>query len=108
MSSFFDDREKSFEAKYKRDQETEFKIAARRNKLLGLWAAEQFGLSGAEADAYARDVVAADFDEPGDADVQRKVMADFQARGLELNDHQLRRRMDELMATAREQVLKSE
>lgn len=108
MSSFFDDREKSFEAKYKRDQETEFKVSARRNKLLGLWAAERFGLAAAEAEAYAREVVAADFDEPGDADVQRKVMADFRARGIEITEHQLRHRMDELMATAREQILKAE
>ena len=106
MSSF-DEREKSFEAKYKRDQETEFRVAARRNKLLGLWAAEQFGLTGAEADAYAREVVQADFDEPGDADVQRKVMADFQARGVDMTDHRLRLHMDELLITAREQILKA-
>lgn len=108
MTNGFKEREKGFEAKYRHDEETQFRITARRNKLLGLWAAERFGLAAAEAEAYAREVVAADFDEPGDADVQRKVMADFRARGIEITEHQLRHRMDELMATAREQILKAE
>ena len=77
----FNDREKGFEAKYLHDQETQFKITARRNKLLGLWAAEQMGLSGADAEAYAKEVVVADFEEAGDDDVLRKVLGDLVDKG---------------------------
>ena len=104
--STFDEREKGFEAKYKHDQETQFKVTARRNKLLGLWAAEQIGLSGAEAEAYAKTVVAADFQKPGDDDVLHKVMADLSAKGIEVSEHTLRRRLADLTHTAREQVAK--
>jgi len=105
MSDSFKDREKGFEAKYHHDQETQFKITARRNKLLGLWAAERLGISGADADAYAREVVAADFEEAGDADVVRKVMRDFADKGKELTESRLRKEMERLAATAREQIL---
>jgi hypothetical protein len=103
MSSF-DEREKGFEAKYKHDQETQFKVTARRNKLLGLWAAEQLGLSGAEADAYAKSIVAADFEKPGDEDVLHKVMADLSAKGVRVTEHALRKRLADLAQIAREQI----
>jgi hypothetical protein len=105
MSSF-DEREKGFEAKYKHDQETHFKVTARRNKLLGLWAAEQLGLAGAEADAYAKTIVAADFEKPGDEDVLRKLMADLSAKGVQVTEHALRKRLADLTQIAREQIAK--
>jgi hypothetical protein len=100
----FDKREEGFEKKFAHDEELRFKATARRNKLLGLWAAEKFGLSGAEADAYAREVVAADFEEVGEEDVFRKIRKDFDEKGVDQSDHQIRRTMDELMAKAIEQV----
>lgn len=100
----FDDRKKGFESKFALDQELEFKATARRNKLLGVWAAEKMGLSGDAAIAYAKEVVAADFEEAGDDDVVRKVLADFKAKNVEQSEHQVRRTMDELMGTAIEQV----
>ncbi len=75
--SMFDEREKGYEGKWKRDEELRFKVTARRNKLLGLWAAQKFGMEGGDADAYAKTVVIADFDRPCDDDVVEKVMADF-------------------------------
>ena len=105
MSNSFNDREKGYEAKYQHDQETLFRITARRNKLLGLWAAAELGMSGADADAYAREVVAADFEEAGDADVVRKVMADFADKGKELTEHRLRKEMEKLSVTARDQIV---
>ena len=102
--STFDKREKGFEGKFAHDQELQFKAEARRNKLLGLWAAEQMGLTGDEAAAYAKEVIKADFEEPGDEDVFRKVREDFDAKGVEQSDHQIRRTMDELMQTAMEQI----
>ena len=105
MASSFNDREKGFEAKYRHDQETEFKITARRNKLLGLWAAAQMQITGADADAYAREVVVADFEEPGDNDVVRKVLGDFEAKNVDMNEPRLRKEMDRLMQEAREQIL---
>jgi len=101
----FKDREKGFEAKYQHDQETQFKITARRNKLLGLWAAEKMGLSGPAADAYAKEVVAADFEEAGDSDVVRKVLGDLSGKGVEVTEHSVRREMEKLGATARNQVI---
>ena len=103
MSSF-DDREKGFENKFAHDEELEFKATARRNKLLGLWLAETFGLSGADADAYAKDVVASDFEEAGHEDVVRKVMADITARGASVTEHMVRVEMDRLMTVARDQI----
>ena len=96
----FDKREEGFEKQFAHDQELRFKANARRNMMLGLWAAEKLGLSGAEAQAYAKEVVASDFDEPGDDDVFRKVRKDFDAKGVAQSDHQLRRTMDELMEQA--------
>ena len=101
----FNDREKGFEAKYQHDQETQFKITARRNKLLGLWAAEQMGLGEADADVYAKEVVVADFEEAGDDDVLRKVLSDLADKGVGLDKKAVRKEMDALLATAREQVI---
>ena len=98
------DREKAFENKFAHDEALRFKAEARRNKLLGLWAAEKLGKSGEEADSYAKEVIRADFAEPGDEDVFRKIRADFDAAGVQQSDHQIRRTMDELMSTARQQV----
>lgn len=102
--STFDDREKGFEGKFALDQQLEFKVMVRRNKLLGLWAAEMMGLQGADADAYAKEVVKSDFEEVGDEDVFRKVRADFDAKGVEQSDHQIRRHMSELLSEAHDQV----
>ncbi len=103
MSSF-DKRQEGFEKKFALDEELRFKATARRNKLLGLWVAEKIGKSGAEAEAYAKSVVAADFEEAGDEDVFRKVRKDLDAAKVEQTDHQIRRTMDELMAKAVEQI----
>jgi|SRR5687767_6338370 hypothetical protein len=100
----FDKRKEGFESKFARDEELRFKATARRNKLLGLWAAEKLGLQGAEAEAYAKTVVSADFTEPGDEDVFRKIRGDFDAKNVAQSDHQIRRTMDELMATAVDQI----
>ena len=96
----FDKREEGFEKQFAHDEELRFKANARRNKLLGLWAAAKLGIAGAEADAYAKEVVLADFEEAGDDDVFRKVRRDFDAKGVTESDHQIRRTMDELMAQA--------
>jgi hypothetical protein len=100
----FDKREDAFEKKYAHDEELQFKAGARRNKLLGLWAAGLLGKTGADADAYAKTIVAADFEEAGHEDVFRKVRADFDAAGVQQSDHQIRRTMDELMQTAINQI----
>lgn len=100
----FDKREEGFEKKFAHDEELRFKASARRNKLLGLWAAEKLGKSGAEAETYAKSVVAADFEEAGDEDVFRKIRGDFDAASVAQSDHQIRRTMDELMAKAVEQI----
>ena len=105
MTNSFNEREKGFEAKYHHDQETQFRIAARRNKLLGLWAAERMDIVGADADAYAKAVVAADFEKPGDADVVRKVIGDLTAKGIEITERALRNEMDRCEAVARDQIL---
>ena len=102
--SGLDDREKGYENKYAHDQEIEFKANARRNKLLGLWAAEQMGLDGEAAAEYAKSVVIADFEEAGDEDVFRKIRGDFDAKGVDLSDHLLRKQMEDLLAEARLQV----
>jgi hypothetical protein len=96
----FDKREEGFEKQFAHDEELRFKANARRNKLLGLWAAAKLGMAGTEADAYAKEVVLADFEEAGDDDVFRKVRRDFDAKGVTESDHQIRRTMDELMAQA--------
>ncbi len=101
----FDDREKAFEKKFEHDEQFRFRAEMRRNKLLGLWAAGLMGLAGDEAEAYARQVVEADLEEPGPEDVIRKVKADFEANGIEKSDRQIRRQLDECLAEAREQVM---
>jgi hypothetical protein len=102
--SGIDDRESGFENKFAHDQELDFKANARRNKLLGLWAADMMGLDGEAATVYAKTVIVADFEEAGDDDVFRKVKADLTAKKVEISDHLLRKKMDELLAEARHQV----
>ncbi|HAD87860.1 MAG TPA: DUF1476 domain-containing protein [Rhodospirillaceae bacterium] len=104
MSDAFKDREKGYEAKFQLDEELRFKAESRRNKLLGLWLAEAFGLKGSDADAYAKEVVLADLDEPGVEDVVRKVMADIEARGLQISEDDIRRKLEDLLHTAAEQL----
>jgi len=96
----FDKREEGFEKQFAHDEELRFKANARRNKLLGAWAATQMGLSGTDADAYAKEVVMADFEEAGDEDVFRKVRKDFDAKGVKQSDQQIRTTMTSLMAEA--------
>ncbi|MBZ0230364.1 MAG: DUF1476 domain-containing protein [Bauldia sp.] len=100
----FDKRKDAFESKFARDAELRFKAMARRNKLLGLWAAGLLGKTGEAAVAYAGTVVAADFEEAGDDDVFRKIRKDFDAAGVDQSDHQIRRTMDEMMQTAVAQI----
>jgi hypothetical protein len=103
----FDKREDAFEKKFAHDEELQFKAAARRNKLLGLWVAEKLGLTGDKAEEYAKSVVIADLEEAGDQDVIAKVLADLKAAGIEQSEHQIRRTMDELMPVAIEQIKKA-
>ena len=100
----FDKREEGFEKQFAHDEELKFKATSRRNKLLGLWAAEKLGRKGPDADAYAKDVVMADFEEPGDDDVFRKVRRDFDAKGVAVPDQEIRRMMVDLMGTAIAQI----
>jgi len=102
--STFDKREEGFELKFAHDEEVRFKARARRNKLLGLWAAEKLGLAAAAADAYAKEVVMADFEGSGDDAVFGKVRRDFDAKAVAQSDHQIRRTMEELTAKAIEDV----
>jgi hypothetical protein len=102
--STFDKREEGFEKKFALDEEQKFKAEVRRNKLLGLWAAEKLGMSADDASAYAKEVVSADFEEAGDQDVQNKVMKDLTAKGVTVTAQELRAKMDELMAQAAAQV----
>ena len=97
-------RQEGFEKKFAMDEESKFRTMARRNKLLGLWAAEKLGKTGPDADAYAKEVVRADFEEAGDDDVFRKVRADFDAAGVAQSDGQIRGIMDELLVTAVDQI----
>jgi hypothetical protein len=100
----FEDREKGFERKFALDEELKFKATARRNRLIGLWAAEKMGLSRDDAQAYAREVIRADLAEPGDEDVFRKLRADFDAKGVDQSDHQIRRVIGEMMVEAVRQI----
>jgi len=100
----FDKREEGFEKKFAHDEELLFKAGARRNRLLGAWAAEKLGLSGAQADVYAKEVVMADFEEAGDHDVFKKIRKDFDSKNVKLPDQDIRRAMDELMAQAIAQI----
>lgn len=100
----FDDREKAFEGKFAHDEEVGFKVTARRNHLLGLWAADVMGLSGQDAEAYAMEVVESDFERAGEEDVFEKVWGDLQTNKAAVSEHQVRRQMEELRKTAREQI----
>jgi hypothetical protein len=100
----FDKREEGFENQFAHDEELKFKATARRDMLVGLWAAEKLGLTGAEAEAYAKAVVVADIEAPGDHDIFGKIRKDFDAKGVSLSDHQIRRTIDELTARAVSQI----
>jgi len=104
MSDVFRDREKSFEAKYKMDEELAFKVAARRNKLLGEWLADKFGMASDEKAEYANSVVMVDLDEPGIEDVMRKVLADIADHGAHVPEQEVRSKLSELEAVAVEQI----
>ena len=101
----FDDREKGFENKFQHDQQLQFKVNARRNKLLGLWAAGVMGKAGSDAEAYAKEVVQADFDKPGDSDVVEKLMKDLAAAGKPSDEHTVRKQSERLFAEAKQQVM---
>ena len=101
----FKDREKEFEARFKHDQDFRFKVTARRNRLLGLWAADRMGLSGNAADAYAKTVVAAEFDRGGDQHVMDKVAADLAAKGQTITADQIKFELEHFAAKAREQLM---
>ena len=105
MINSFDDREKGFEAKFKLDQETEFAITARRNKLLGLWLGEKLGLNDSEISEFAASVVASDLEEPGDEDVIRKCMADIKERGANISDEDIRNKIIEFSEEAYKQTI---
>ncbi len=105
--SQFDDREKAFESIYARDQEMQFKIVARRNRLLGHWAAKKMGLTEAEADAYAKDVIRADFEEAGDEDVIRKLIGDLTSAGVEVDDAEIRTQLEHKTVEARRHFIEA-
>ncbi|HEY9217064.1 MAG TPA: DUF1476 domain-containing protein [Phenylobacterium sp.] len=100
----FNDREQGFEKKFALDQEQEFKAGARRNRMLAEWAAGLMGLQGDRVAEYTKAVVKSDFEQAGDEDVLRKVFGDLKGAGVQVSESEVRRRMDELMAQAREQV----
>lgn len=101
----FDNREREAEKRFEHEEELRFKTIARRNKLLGLWAAEKLGLSGEAAAAYAKEVVLADFERPGDEDVLEKVLSDFAEKGVALDAHKIRVEMERLLPEAKAQVM---
>ena len=103
----FDDRLAAFEAKLARDEEMQFKVAARRNRLLAGWAAGLMGLTPEEADAYAKDVVRADFEEAGDADVVRKLLGDLTNAGIDIDEARIRAQLGEMTAEARRQMMEA-
>jgi len=103
--STFDDRERAFEAKYARDEEMQFRIIARRNRLLGEWAARLMGLNQAEAESYAKDVIRADFEEAGEDDVVRKVLGDLTSAGVDADETKIREAMGHKMVEARRQII---
>jgi hypothetical protein len=103
----FDDRERAFETQYARDQEMQFRIVARRNRLLGQWAARLMGLSQAEADAYASDVIRADFEEAGDEDVVRKLLGDLTSAGVDCDEGRIREALAHKTVEARRQLMEA-
>jgi hypothetical protein len=104
----FDDRERAFENMYARDQETQFKILARRNKLLGAWAAQLMGLNSVEADAYATDIVRAEFEEGGDEDVIRKILGDLTSAGVDIDEGRIRDALEHKSVEARRQMIEAQ
>ena len=100
----FEERQKGFERKFAHDEELKFKATARRNRLLGLWAAGEIGIKGDAAQGYAREVIKADLEQHGEEDVFRKIRKDFDAKGVQQSDHQIRRKMAELMGEAIAQI----
>jgi len=104
----FDDREKAFENLYARDQEMQFKIVARRNRLLGAWAARLMGLTEVEAESYAKDVVRADFEEAGDEDVIRKVLGDLTSAGVDCDEAKIREALEHKTVEARRQMIEAQ
>ena len=102
----FDDRERSFEKKFEHDQELQFKANARRNKMLGLWVAGLMGKTGADAEAYAKELVVADMEKPGHHDVVEKVVKDLAAAGKPTEDHTIRKQSERLMVDAKAQIMK--
>lgn len=106
--TMFDDRERAFEAKYARDEEVAFRVIARRNRLVGQWAAQLMQLTPAETDAYAKAVVQADFEEAGDEDVVRKIYGDLTAANVDVDEAMVRRALDEQMVEARRQLMQPE
>jgi hypothetical protein len=103
----FEDRKKGAEKKFELDQEMRFKVNARRTKLLGLWVAAQLGLAGEGAEAYAKNLVAEDMSQPGDADVVAKAIADLKAKGIEMSEHRVRKELEDFGRQARDQLMKS-
>ncbi len=104
----FDDRERAFEAKFARDEEMAFRVTARRNRLLGQWAAEKMALTPEETDAYAKAVVQADFEESGDEDVVRKLLGDLTAAGIEIDDAAVRAAVEAMTVEARRQLIEAQ
>ncbi|WP_395613204.1 DUF1476 domain-containing protein [Allosphingosinicella sp.] len=104
----FDDRERAFESMYARDQEMQFKIHARRNRLLGQWAAKKMGLTEAEADAYAKEVIRSDFEEAGDDDVVRKLLGDLTAAGVEVDEDLIRQTLAHKEVEARRHFIEAQ
>ena len=102
----FNEREKAFEKKYEHDQDLKFKVTARKNKLLGLWAAGLIGKSGTDAEAYAKEVVMADLEKPGDSDVIEKLVKDLAAAGKPMEEHTIRKQAERLAEAAKEQLMK--
>ncbi len=103
----FDDRERAFETKYARDEEMAFRVTARRNKLLGAWAAGLMKLTPEETEAYSRAVIQAEFEEAGDEDVVRKLLGDLTAAGVEVDDAMVRKAIDDQAVEARRQLMES-
>jgi hypothetical protein len=103
----FDDREKAFENKFARDEEMQFRVLARRNRLLGQWAARQMGLTEVEAESYAKDVIRSDFEEAGEHDVIRKVLGDLTAAGVDMDEEQVREALKNKEIEARRQIIEA-
>ena len=103
----FDDRERAFEAKFARDEEMQFRVTARRNRLLGEWAARLMGLTEVEGESYAKDVIRADFEEAGDEDVVRKLLGDLTSAGIEIDEGRIREALDHKQVEARRQMIES-